>query len=272
MSLHQARYTPHARAFYASILDILNSARIPFLIGGAYALAPLTGIERHTKDLDIFLRPVDRDRALEAIEASGYPTEISFPHWLAKAFSNDYDDSSFIDLIYRSGNGLAEVDDEWFAHAIDSEVLGVPVKLIPAEENLWSKAFVMERERFDGADVAHLILATGRDLDWDRLLRRFGPHWRVLMAHLILFGYIYPSDRDRIPVRVLLDLVGRLRAEIEAPVPSDAVCQGTLLSREQYLNDIERRGFEDARVEPRGRMTTEEVADWTEAVFREERR
>ena len=103
----------------------------------------------------------------------------TFPHWLAKAFADDAEHTPFVDLIYRSGNGVAEVDDEWFEHAIDAEVLGIPVKLIPAEENLWSKAFVMERERFDGADVAHLIQRTGRDLDWDRLLRRFGPHWRV---------------------------------------------------------------------------------------------
>ena len=55
--------------------------------------------------------------------------------------------------------------------------------------------------------MAHLLHAIGRDLDWDRLLRRFGPHWRVLMAHLVLFGYIYPSDRTRIPDRVFLELV-----------------------------------------------------------------
>ena len=43
-----------------------------------------------------------------------------------------------------------------------------------AEETLWSKAFVMERERYDGADVAHLILAHGERLDWDT------PVWRGL--------------------------------------------------------------------------------------------
>ena len=53
------------------------------------------------------------------------------------------------------------------------EVHGYNTRLIPAEEQLWSKAFVQDRERFDGADVAHLILGRGRQFDWRRLLRRF---------------------------------------------------------------------------------------------------
>jgi hypothetical protein len=264
--------SPRARAFYASAMKVLLDAEVPFLVGGAYALAPLTGIERHTKDLDIFLRPLDRDRALAALDSAGYRTETTFPHWLAKAFAGDDAETPFVDLIYRSGNGVAEVDDEWFAHAIEAEILGVRVRLVPPEEALWSKAYVMERERFDGADVAHLIHAAGPDLDWDRLLRRFGPHWRVLMSHLVLFGFIYPSERDKIPPRILRELTDRMLAEIDAPAPSDPVCQGTLLSRAQYLSDIERRGFEDGRVEPRGPMTVDDVARWTEAISREDRR
>jgi hypothetical protein len=62
----------------------------------------------------------------------------------------------------------------------------------------------------------------------------------------------------------------RLREETDAPAPTDPVCQGTLLSRAQYLSDIEGSGFEDGRIEPRGPMTTEDVALWTEAIGKEE--
>ena len=88
------------------------------------------------------------------------------------------------------------------------------VQIAPAEETLWSKAFVMERERFDGADVAHIILAYGERLDWGRLRERFGAHWRVLLAHLVLFGFIYPSARSRVPVAVMEELLGRLTPEL----------------------------------------------------------
>lgn len=262
------------RDFYVRSMRVLNDAGVPYLVGGAYALTPVTGIERHTKDLDLFLRPDDRDRALEALGASGCHTEVTFPHWLAKAYAHDPTRNgstppAFIDLIYRSGNGVAEVDDAWFARAGEAEVLGERVRLVPSEESLWSKAFVMERERFDGADVAHLILACGPDLDWRHLVDRFGPHYRVLLAHLILFGFIYPSRRDRIPAAVIEELTGRLRRETATPPTVEEVCQGTLLSRAQYLVDLEREGLIDARVEPRGAMTPDDVATWTEGIARD---
>ena len=251
------------RAFYLRTLAILNGAGVPYLLGGAYSLAHFAGIERHTKDLDIFVRPSDRDRTLDVLKEAGYRTEIPFPHWLGKAHQADGDD--FIDVIYRSGNGVAEVDDDWFAHAVEGTALGVPARLCPAEEIVWSKAYVMERERFDGADIAHLLLARGRELDWDRLLRRFGAHWRVLLAHLTLFGFTFPRERDAIPARVMKELARRLDAEADAPAPDDPACQGTLLSRSQYLVDLG-RGYQDARVRPRGAMTAEDVEIWTAGI------
>ena len=98
-------------------------------------------------------------------------------------------------MIFSSGNGIAVVDEQWFEHATEREVLGISVKVAPAEESVWSKAFVMERERYDGADVAHIILAYGDRMDWRRLIDRFGRYWRVLLAHLVLYGFIYPSAR-----------------------------------------------------------------------------
>ena len=64
-------------------------------------------------------------------------------------------------------------------------VLDVPVRLIPPEEMIWSKSFVRERERYDGADVAHVLRACADTLDWPRLVRRFDAHWRVLLHHLV---------------------------------------------------------------------------------------
>lgn len=259
---------PRTRDFYRRTIQALQADGVPFLVGGAYALAHLAGVERHTKDLDIFLKPDDLDRALGTLAAAGFRVEKTFPHWLAKAYEDGRRPRCFIDLIYRSGNGLAEIDDEWFAHAEEANVLGLNARLTPPEESLWSKAFVMERERFDGADVAHLLRARGPSLDWERLLRRFGPHWRVLLAHLTLFGFIFPGDRDRVPARVIRMLADRLRDEADTPAPAEPVCQGTLLSRAQYLADVDRDGYRDGRLPPRGQMSPEDVARWTEAIDR----
>src|SRR5437016_4662888 len=67
--------------FYREAMATLEAAGVPFLVGGAYAYARYTGIVRHTKDFDVFLRPRDFDRALEALARQGWQTERTSPHW-----------------------------------------------------------------------------------------------------------------------------------------------------------------------------------------------
>lgn len=247
---------------YSAVLRALNAEGVPYLVGGAIALAAYAGIRRNTKDLDLFVLPEDARRVLESLERAGLTTELPYPHWLGKAHC---DVDHFVDVIFNAGNGAAPVDSEWFAHASPGVVMGVPVAICPPEETLWSKAFVMERERFDGADVAHLLLACAESLDWMRLLRRFGDRWRVLHAHLVLFGFVYPDEAQRIPQWVMREMATRLESEAAQPPPHEHVCQGTLLSREQYLPDLE-RGWGDARLPPTGTMSRETIAIWTDAI------
>lgn len=249
-------------AFYRNVLKTLNDAGLPYLIGGGYAFHLYTGINRLTKDFDLFIARVDYDRFSRVLSAAGYGVELTYPHWLAKVQFN----GNVIDLVFGSGNGIAEVDKAWFDHAVPGDLFGVPTKICPAEEMLWSKAFIMERERFDGADIAHLMLARSQQLDWPRLLRRFDPHWRLLLSHLTLFGMIYPAHRDMVPRWIMDELLGRLKKELDTPASDHKICGGTLLSREQYLEDIQQRGYQDARLAPLGNMTRQEAQSWTEAI------
>lgn len=235
------------------------------LVGGTYALSCYTGIARHSKDFDLFLRRDSLDEALAVLRREGFETSVPFPHWLAKARRGD----DFIDLIFRSGNGVSEVDDGWFQRAPEGDVLGVTARLVPAEEVLWTKAFIMERERFDGADVVHII--RGYSLDWEDLMQRFEAHWRVLLAHLVLFGFVYPSERDRVPRWVMDRLVARLQVETHTPPPAERLCRGTLLSRAQYLVEVETWGYTDGRLEPDAGMTPEDVQHWTDAIDQADR-
>jgi hypothetical protein len=246
MPLYRSReddLEPRLYNFYRAALTTLQQAQVPFLAGGAYALACHTGIVRHTKDFDIFVRPKDCEHVLQVLSGAGYHTEITDPCWLGKARSGE----DFIDIIFSSGNAVAEVDDGWFEHAIEAKVFGLAVHLCPPEETIWSKAFVMERERYDGADVAHLLHAYCDRLDWARLLGRFDGHWRVLLSHLILFGFIYPFEAGCIPSCVMDTLLDRLRQEVQPPQTTRQLCQGTLLSKTQYAIDVDQWGYEDAR-------------------------
>jgi hypothetical protein len=226
----------------ADALRALAASDVPFLVAGAYAFFEYTGIARDTKDLDLFLARADLERAFAVLERSGFRAEIVDPVWLAKAWRGDW----FVDLIFSSGNGVAVVDEGWFEHARPGRVMDTEVLLAPAEEMIWSAAFVLERERYDGADIVHLVHARAGELDWDRLVRRFDRYWEVLLSHLLLYRFAFPGDRSRVPDRVWRGLVARAEEEVGTDHPR-ALCRGNLLSRVQYRHDLERLGYEDGR-------------------------
>jgi hypothetical protein len=257
---------PRTAAFYAKVLDALTEAGVEFLLGGAFAYEVYTDIGGRTKDLDLFLHPDDAQRALKAMADRGFEVHMVARHWLAKITRG----SDFVDVIFGSGNGLAVVDDGWFEHARPAEVLEREVRLIPIEEMLWSKSFIMERERYDGADIAHLIRVAGRTMDWRRLMDRFDRFWPVLLAHLILYDFSYPSERARVPAWVRSELMDRARREEPNQQELDEqVCYGTVLSRAQFLPDVEGWGYRDGRVEPFGLLTDADVIAETERMRRE---
>ncbi|HET7826565.1 MAG TPA: nucleotidyltransferase family protein [Anaeromyxobacter sp.] len=223
-------------------LRALAGSHVPSLVSGAYAFFEYTGIFRDTKDLDLFIRERDLEDALAVLESAGFRTHIEDPTWIAKGFRGEW----FVDLIFSSGNGVAVVDDLWFEHARPGRVMGVDVLLSPPEEMIWSKAFVLERERYDGADVNHLVRAMGEELDWDRILFRFDRYWEVLLSHLLLFRFAYPGERCKVPDRVMETLLGRAWAELGTEHPRP-LCRGNLISRVQYGHDLTQLGYEDGR-------------------------
>jgi hypothetical protein len=107
-----------------------------------------------------------------------------------------------------------------------------------------------------------LLLARADRLDWARLLRRFRGHEAVLLAHLILFRYIYPTEADRVPRQVFDDLFALAR---QPAAPGEKLCRGTLFSYQQYLVDIDGGNYVDARLKPRGPLTAEQIEHWTKA-------
>ncbi|MBW3564178.1 MAG: nucleotidyltransferase family protein [Acidobacteria bacterium] len=250
---------------YEKVLDQLISNDFDFLIGGGHAYNLYTKLDRPSRDFDIFVREEDCPEALALMERIGLETELSFPHWLGKAKRDDVT----VDFIYGSGNGIAPVDEDWFRHAVEGELWGRRVRFCPVEELIWSKSFIMERERYDGAEIAHLFHSCAETLDWPRLAARFGEQWPVLLSHLVLFHFIYPFDRNKMPLAITQFMLKRFRSQLVEPAPERRICNGTLLSRAQYLIDIEEWGYLDARLEPSGRMKPDDVAHWTEAMRKE---
>ena len=232
-----------AEPFYRNALNHLADGSVPFMIGGAYALRAYTGVVRETKDLDVFCKPEDHPRIVALLTSAGYQTEVTYPHWLAKAFHRDHT----VDIIFSSGNSVCRVDDVWVRHSHPTTMLGVPVRLIPPEEMIWSKLYVQDRGRFDGADIAHLLLKRGETLDWHRLLMRVDADAEALFAHLINFRFVYPSERGLVPEWVMRELWSRIDKQLETPPPPERICRGTLLTPYDYEIDVTKWGYRDAR-------------------------
>ncbi len=214
---------------------MLNESGVRYLLGGAFAMFHYTGIYRDTKDLDVFCQPAEYPRILKFFAAKGYRTELTDVRWLAKVFKGEY----YIDIIFASVNNIFHVDEVWYEEAHQAEFVGVDVKLLSPEELIRCKIYVQNRERFDGADINHIILRYGHKLDWKRLQTRLDQHWHLLLAQLLIFQFIYPADyRDIIPKWLLDELMERVGEQYELPAPVEKVCRGPLLDQTQYQTDV----------------------------------
>ncbi len=227
---------------HASALRILNASNIEFVVAGAAAVGYYTGLWRNTKDLDLFLTPGDVTAALTALASNGYMVEVPAPHWLAHAYRGLY----YVDLIFGFGGWRAPIDRQWYERGQPTTVLGEPVRMCPVEDLIWIKAYVAHRERFDGADVLHLINACHRSIDWRHLLTRFDRCWQLLMFYVNLYRFVYPSDQADIPAWLVRELIDRWRIQRQQPVRNPCEFRGTLIDRYSFLVDV-REGYLDGR-------------------------
>lgn len=231
------------RRVYRHALRTLNEAGIPYVVAGAFATYHYTGIYRETKDLDLFLKPKHVLSAAEALKAAGFRMKLKQAHWIAKAYSGPH----FVDLIYGMGNGLGFVDENWHDYSEQAILAAEPVRVAPPEDMIWHRLFISERHRYDMADIVHLILALEGRLDWDRLLRMTGEHWQLLLAHLVLFHYVYPEFGHCVPDAVMDGLLQRQVREKGRLGSGERVTRGTLISLFSFQIDVKEWGFRDMR-------------------------
>jgi hypothetical protein len=231
-------FAPEQQCMYVEVLTILSAHRIPFAVSGAFALHQHSGIWRDAMDLDLFLVHDDVPRALAALAREGFETEVCDPVWLSKARRGDF----FVDLITGMSNAVITVQPEWIERAETAHVLGVSAKVLAAEELIASKLFITRRERFDGADIVHVIYATTGKLDWTRILELAADHWMMLLWVLVLYQYVYPAHSQFVPHALWHDLLSRLRKQIDRPDP-DAPFRGSLIDENMFAIDIHEWGM-----------------------------
>jgi hypothetical protein len=222
------------------VLMVLEQHRAPYAVAGAFALLQHTGICRSTKDLDIFLTSESLSAALRLLQGHGFQCELCDPVWLAKVHRDNY----FVDLITGMSNAAISVNESWIRHAHPASVLGIPTRVLAPEELLVSKLFVARRERFDGADIVHIIYTTAGDLDWGRILQLAGEHWEMLLWALILFRYVYPAQTRFVPAVLWQDLLGRFLKLVLQP-DGQGKFRGSLIDDNMFAIDVKDWGLGD---------------------------
>jgi len=225
---------------FREVLTLFDSQKLPSAVAGAFALRQHTGICRVTKDLDVFLSSKDISIALGLLEKKGFRCEISDPVWLAKAHRQGY----FVDLIAGMSNGVFTVDSSWIDRSLPATIVGIHTRVLAPEELIASKLFVTRRERFDGADIAHLIYTSRGNLQWARILELAGEHWELVLWNLVLFRYVYPAHSDYVPRSVWQDLLTRFTDHVRSPDPK-ARFRGSLIDHRMFAIDVEEWELDD---------------------------
>ena len=233
---------PAAEAFYSEVLQLMARSGIPFLLSGTYALASYTGIDRPTKDVDVFAKAGDALKMLSYFKEQGFDIEMVDERWLGRITRG----SLFVDIVYNMPTVTTHVTDEWFDKAPKTELFGATVHLVPPTQFVWSKIFVQDHHRYDAADVVHMILKRHDEIDWQQLLSHMELYWEVLLVALLNFRFIYPSERDAVPKWLMDELLGRVGDQEKVKPPGRKVCRGRIFSPRDYAVDVDQWGFSDA--------------------------
>ncbi len=245
---------------FREVLTALEEKHVPYAVSGAFALRQHTGICRFTKDLDLFMTACTGLEVLPYLEQRGFECEIRDPVWLAKAHKGEF----FVDLITGMSTGVLVVEDSWIQRASPAVVHGVETRVLAPEELVASKIFVTRRERFDGADIAHVIFGTYPSFDWNRELQLVGEHWEMLLWSLLLFRYVYPAHTHYVPAAIWRELVQRLESDIARPDPK-AKFRGSLVDDNMFAIDVNEWGLPNLLEEKR-RKRLEQISRCTKTT------
>jgi len=187
---------------YHQVIERARQAGIPFAAGGGFAVAAYTGRWRDTKDLDLYTTPAAREALIEVTREAGlidmYPRNPYDRRWIYRAGCGN----TVVDVISAMANLRAYVDEQWLREGAEMRIRGDRLPIVPAEEMVWNKLYVMQHDRCDWTDVLNLFYSTGHLLDWDYLLQRLGDDTPLLSAALSLYRWICPGRSRRIPAWV----------------------------------------------------------------------
>ena len=109
---------------YTTVMRSACSTHVPFAIGGSQAMSIYIGRLRRSKDLDIYVKPEDRDAIIAMLHDLGfhdyYDTKAYDRRWIYRSVKDD----NIVDIIWSMANQRTQVDDAWLTRGMQVDIEG----------------------------------------------------------------------------------------------------------------------------------------------------
>jgi hypothetical protein len=206
----------HQCNFYDEVLAAARNLTHPFAIGGAMAWATYTGYYRNTKDLDLYVPPELKQDFIDAVTkvgATDYFGTLAYDRgWIYRSTR----DGCIADLIWSMANYVRPIDEDYFTKGAQLGLRGHIYQVLPAEELILNKLYILNRGRCDWFDIFNLIYCTDAKLDWNRMIRKLEAD-KVLLAGLLnVFCWLCPARVTLFP-NDLWEILGMERPSDNGP-------------------------------------------------------
>jgi hypothetical protein len=186
-------------ALYRSAMAALRKAGVPFLLGGGFALGAFTGRWRDTKDIDFYIHPQMREKAVTALLGAGFGDYFEERPYDRKWIYRSVKNNRIVDIIWSMANQRAQVDDLWFERAGKLVLRGEHLLVVPHEEFMWCKLYILQRDHCDWTDLFNLLYTSGPEIDWNHLLWRLENDTALLKALLEIYRWLCAKYAMRLP-------------------------------------------------------------------------
>lgn len=200
---------------YRTGMETVRNTGIGFMLGGGFAMAAFTGRWRDTKDIDFYILPSDRDKVVAALTRAGFKDYFEQRPYDRKWIYRSVREEVVIDIIWAMANQRAAVDASWFTRAEELTLRSQKVQVVPLEEFIWAKLYILQRDHCDWTDVFNVVYANGPSIEWDHLMGRLGEDLNLLRGMLSVYAWLCPKKVRELPQ----DLWSKLG--IPAPAPDD---------------------------------------------------
>lgn len=222
---------PEQWSVYREVLFAMQQTGIPFAVGGGLAAMAYASQFRDSKDLDLYIEPESREQVIEILGGIGFTDLFEERPYDRKWIHRTHRSGTIVDAMWAMANQRSAVDRSWLLGPLIS-VDGLQIRLLRPEETLWSKLYVMQRDRCDWPDALNMLSVVGPFLDWKHLMARLEDDVSLLGALLCTYGWLCPDSARLLPAWVWKQLQLTRPASVEA---GDCLLRARLLDSRPWF-------------------------------------